>query len=149
MTAQQEAHQIVFQYLTEGLSRAYGLLPPTAERRELTDQVCEHVERMLRRMRSPQTVESTHPRPLYVRPAPADPPVPAESPLTDREHQVLVHVAEGLSNTQIGAVLGLSPHTVNCHVRRILTTLEATTRAHAVAVAARAGLLPEHPEAAA
>lgn len=61
--------------------------------------------------------------------------------LTEREQQVLQLVAEGLSNRQIGAELGITERTVKYHVTSILNKLGAENRAHAVALAAQRGLL--------
>lgn len=61
--------------------------------------------------------------------------------LTPREHQVLELVAEGLSNKEIGAQLGVSPHTAKFHVTALLDKLGAETRTEAVVLAARFGLI--------
>ena len=61
--------------------------------------------------------------------------------LTTRESQVLGLVAEGLSTAAIAQALTLSPHTVHRHVANILTKLDQTSRAGAVAAAMQAGLL--------
>ena len=58
--------------------------------------------------------------------------VPSE-PLSDREHDVLQLVAEGLSNQQIAERLVLSLHTVKLHVKHLLAKLGATNRTQAVA----------------
>lgn len=70
-------------------------------------------------------------------------PAPAIAPLalTPREHQVLELLAEGLSNKEIGAQLGVSPHTAKFHVTALLDKLGAETRTEAVVLAARSGLL--------
>ena len=65
---------------------------------------------------------------------------PAQSPLTDRELNVLRLVANGLSNRGIGAQLHLSETTVKFHVRNVMRKLEATSRAEAVYKATRNGL---------
>jgi LuxR family transcriptional regulator, maltose regulon positive regulatory protein len=54
-------------------------------------------------------------------------------PLSDREHEVLQLVAEGLSNQQIAERLILSLHTVKLHVKHLLAKLGATNRTQAVA----------------
>jgi DNA-binding NarL/FixJ family response regulator len=64
-----------------------------------------------------------------------------QSPLTDRQLEILKLVAQGLSNPDIAKRLGLSDHTVKRHVANLLTTLGLTSRAAAVAYAAREGLL--------
>jgi len=63
--------------------------------------------------------------------------------LTDRERAVLVLIAEGLSNTDIGARIHLSVGTVKDHVSAILTKLRVGSRVQAALVAQRAGLLPD------
>ncbi|SOE01479.1 response regulator [Blastococcus haudaquaticus] len=61
--------------------------------------------------------------------------------LTDREREVLVAVAKGLSNDEIGRELHMSPATARTHVGRVLTKLAARDRAQLVAMAWRAGLV--------
>ncbi|MFF9040562.1 ATP-binding protein [Streptomyces sp. NPDC014892] len=56
-------------------------------------------------------------------------PAPAPSPLTPRERDVAALVAEGLSNRQIAAALGLSPRTADRHVENILGKLGFASRA--------------------
>ena len=65
----------------------------------------------------------------------------AESALTGREVEVLQLVSEGLVNREIGMRLFLSEETVKSHVRHLLAKLQARSRAHAVAVGFRRGLL--------
>lgn len=62
-------------------------------------------------------------------------------PLTAREAQVLALLAEGLVNKQIAARLGISRHTVKTHLGALFHKLGVTTRAEAVAVGARAGVI--------
>lgn len=69
--------------------------------------------------------------------------------LSERERNVLVLIAEGLSNTDIGARLHLSTGTVKDHVSAILTKLRVAGRVQAALLAQRAGLLDarqENPE---
>ena len=61
--------------------------------------------------------------------------------LTAREREVLVLVAEGLTNRQIAEALVLSQNTVIRHVANIFAKLEVNSRAAAVAVAAERGLV--------
>jgi len=61
--------------------------------------------------------------------------------LTDREREVLVLVAEGLSNDEIAARLFLSPLTSKTHVSRIMTKLGARDRAQLVVIAYESGLV--------
>jgi DNA-binding NarL/FixJ family response regulator len=60
---------------------------------------------------------------------------------TARELEVLQLVADGLVNREIGQKLFLSEETVKSHVRHLLAKLQARSRAHAVAVGYRRGLI--------
>ncbi len=60
----------------------------------------------------------------------------ANSPLTERETEVLNLLAKGLANKQIAVALGISEHTVKFHVSSIYAKLNVTNRTEAV----RAGL---------
>jgi DNA-binding NarL/FixJ family response regulator len=61
--------------------------------------------------------------------------------LTGRQIEILRLVAQGLSNPEIAARLHLSDHTVKRHVANLLTRLGLSSRAAAVAYAAKQGLL--------
>ena len=61
--------------------------------------------------------------------------------ITAREREVLALVAAGYSTSEIAGVLWITEDTVRTHVKRMLVRLEARTRAHAVAIAYRDGLL--------
>jgi len=60
---------------------------------------------------------------------------------TMREIEVLQLVADGLVNREIGQRLFLSEETVKSHVRHLLAKLQARSRAHAVSVGFRRGLI--------
>jgi DNA-binding NarL/FixJ family response regulator len=62
-------------------------------------------------------------------------------PLTARERQVLALMAAGFANKRIGQTLGISEHTAKFHVARILGKLDAATRAEAVAIGLRDGVI--------
>ena len=61
--------------------------------------------------------------------------------VTEREREVLVLIARGLSNTEIAAELHLSIATAKSHVGRLLTKLGARDRAQLVIAAYEAGLM--------
>ena len=77
-----------------------------------------------------------------------DPAVPESGPpsvasslgLTRREAEVLVLVAAGRTNRQIGQELFITPKTAGIHVSRILAKLGVTGRGEAAAIAHRLGL---------
>ena len=66
---------------------------------------------------------------------------PLVEPLTPREGEVLSLLVEGLSNRAIAARLGISEHTAKFHVGAVLGKLGAESRAEAVVLAARLGLV--------
>ena len=70
---------------------------------------------------------------------PAD--IPGLSDLTEREHQVLVELARGCSNAEIGEALFVSEATVKTHVGRVLTKLGVRDRVQAVVLAYESGLV--------
>ena len=65
----------------------------------------------------------------------------ATSTLTPRELEVLRMMAEGAANKVIAWKLGISEHTVKFHVASILNKLNAGTRAEAVAIGMRKGMI--------
>ncbi|MFJ8587871.1 response regulator [Streptomyces sp. NPDC093595] len=78
--------------------------------------------------------------------APQDADVARVGLLSDRERDVLVLVAEGLSNADIGTRIHLSTGTVKDHVSSILTKLRVTSRVQAALLAERAGLLTRNDD---
>jgi two-component system response regulator DesR len=70
---------------------------------------------------------------------------PVEAPtgpaLSDREREVLDHIASGATNREIAATLNLSPHTVKEHASALYRKLDVRNRAEAVQRAQRLGLL--------
>jgi DNA-binding NarL/FixJ family response regulator len=60
--------------------------------------------------------------------------------LTGRELEVLACLVEGLSRTEIGELLHVSPNTVRTHVQSILHKLKVHSALAAVAIARRAGI---------
>jgi DNA-binding NarL/FixJ family response regulator len=74
--------------------------------------------------------------------------IPLQPPLreleqepTMREIEVLQLISDGLVNREIGQRLFLSEETVKSHVRHLLAKLQARSRAHAVAIGFRRGLI--------
>jgi DNA-binding NarL/FixJ family response regulator len=76
--------------------------------------------------------------------APGDPITNPAHGLTEREVEVIRLVAEGMSNKEIGVRMELSALTIKSHLARIGKRLGVGDRAHMVAIACRAGILPAH-----
>lgn len=74
-------------------------------------------------------------------PRPAASTPDAAEPLTRREREILTLLADGLGNKAIAARLGISDHTVKAHVGAIFDKLHVGTRAEAVALGLRLGLV--------
>ena len=72
-------------------------------------------------------------------PAPAHP----ASVLTPRELEILRLLAEGFEQQKISALLSITPKTVGTHIERILQKLDARSRAKAIALAYRSGLMDD------
>jgi DNA-binding NarL/FixJ family response regulator len=75
----------------------------------------------------------------FVTPDPASPHARAVERLTEREREVLVHVAAGRSNDEIAAALVVSAETVKTHLKRMYAKLGVRDRAQAVVVAYESG----------
>lgn len=65
----------------------------------------------------------------------------AKDPLTEREHDVLRHIARGMSNKEIAAALVLSEKTIKTHVSNILQKLHLADRTQAALYAVKEGLV--------
>jgi DNA-binding NarL/FixJ family response regulator len=109
-----------------------------AERKEILNRYMDHSRRFeeaaasRRRNGAPATAEV----------------IPFSGPLrelgqepTAREIEVLQLISDGLVNREIGQRLFLSEETVKSHVRHLLAKLQARSRAHAVAVGFRRGII--------
>jgi len=68
-------------------------------------------------------------------------PADEELPLTNREMQVVRHIALGLSNREIGRSLKISIETVKEHVQNILRKIDVTDRTQAAVWAVRRGIV--------
>jgi DNA-binding NarL/FixJ family response regulator len=61
--------------------------------------------------------------------------------LSQREREILRHLADGQKNDEIAKELFISPDTVRTYIRRAMEKLEADTRTQAVAIALRESLI--------
>lgn len=64
-----------------------------------------------------------------------------EELLADHEHRVLSLVARGMSNREIGGVLGLSEATVKLYLRGVMKKLGASQRGEVIAVGIQRGVI--------
>ena len=99
----------------------------------------------------PPRVPETPPRARSSKRSPNAPARDADDALrrmTARQMEILVNVARGRTNRQIGEVLGISERTVANHMRTILHKLESADRTRAVVVAIEQGwiAIPIEPE---
>lgn len=63
-------------------------------------------------------------------------------PLTEREMEILQHVAAGLANKEIAHRLSISERTVKNHLSNIMEKLHVNSRTQAAVLALRSGLVP-------
>ena len=89
-----------------------------------------------RRLLAAFSPESEHP-------GPSIPQSVLVEPLSERELEVLQHIAEGFTNQEIADRLYLSLYTVKAHARNIYGKLDVNNRAQAVARARELGVLPQ------
>src|ERR1700739_1374105 len=68
-------------------------------------------------------------------------PAPKPSPLSAREIEALSWVMAGQTNWEISMILNISERTVKFHIQNVMVKLEASSRAHAVAIALGRGLI--------
>lgn len=64
-----------------------------------------------------------------------------EGPLTERQLEILAFVRSGLNDKEIAERAGISIRMVRKHLQAICAKLRCNTRAHAVAIALRRGLI--------
>ena len=102
---------------------AAGYLPKTSDRQTLVQSLC--------------TV-ATGGECFAADPEPAATGQPA---LSGRELEVIRHLGRGLSNNDLGRVLGVSEHTIKSHLKAIFGKLGVADRAEAVARAYELGLV--------
>jgi DNA-binding NarL/FixJ family response regulator len=106
-----------------------------AERREILNRYAEHNRRFdeLAARRKDDASAEVIPFSAPLRELEQEP--------TMREVEVLQLISDGLVNREIGQRLFLSEETVKSHVRHLLAKLQARSRAHAVAVGFRRGII--------
>lgn len=75
---------------------------------------------------------------MHPEPIPKQDETPA---LSQREAECLAWVSRGKSSSDIGAILGLSPRTVDSYLEKVCAKLRVRTRIEAVALAVRTGLI--------
>jgi DNA-binding NarL/FixJ family response regulator len=91
---------------------------------------------------APAATPAAAPSPAAQQPAASPAIPPAEpSPLSERETEILRLVAKGFSFDAVGELLGISPHTVVTHVKKIYRKLAVHSRGEAVYEASQMGLL--------
>lgn len=99
------------------------------------EPLCDETAALARRLR-------IRLEPAAERAQPTGPLDPDGFGLTERERDVLVLLADGRTNAQIGAELFISPRTVGIHVSHVLAKLQVGSRTEAARVAHSLGLLP-------
>lgn len=126
------------EYLYEALrAGATGFLLKTEPPDRIIDAV--HVVARGDALLGPETTRQLIER-FLAQPRPNAAPPAGLSDLTTREHEVLRHVARGLSNHEIAETLFVSEGTVKTHIARILAKLGLRDRVQAVVLAYEAGL---------
>ncbi len=75
---------------------------------------------------------------------PEEPIMSMESPLSEREYEVLNLISRGFSNAECGELLAISSNTVSSHIKKIYRKLQVNSRAEALFEASSQGLLRRH-----
>jgi DNA-binding NarL/FixJ family response regulator len=116
-----------------------------AERKEILTRYMDHTRRfdkVAATRRRQRTTDATSAASASAEVIPFTGPLQQlEQEPTMREIEVLQLISDGLVNREIGQRLYLSEETVKSHVRHLLAKLQARSRAHAVAVGFRRGLI--------
>ncbi|HEY1866601.1 MAG TPA: response regulator transcription factor [Candidatus Acidoferrales bacterium] len=122
----------------QGASRGIlrGILPVWASETEIRSAILAVAQGLL--VLHPDIVEHAGSPPATMPQSAGD---VMEQPLSPRETEILNLLAAGLGNKEIAWQLKISEHTVKFHVTSIFNKLSASTRAEAVAVGMRRGLI--------
>jgi len=136
-----DADEYVYDALRAGAS---GFLLKDADPRDLVEavRVVAAGDALLAPSVTRRLIEEFASRPEVRRARPAE-----LDDLTEREREVLVLVAQGLTNGEIARRLVISPTTSKTHVSRILMKLGARDRAQLVVLAYETGLVVPGPQA--
>jgi len=136
-----DADEYVYDALRAGAS---GFLLKDADPRDLVEavRVVAGGDALLAPSVTRRLIEEFASRPEVRRARPAE-----LDDLTEREREVLVLVAQGLTNGEIAQRLVISPTTSKTHVSRILMKLGARDRAQLVVLAYETGLVAPGPQA--
>lgn len=128
-----ELDEYVFQALRAGAS---GFLLKRTEPERLIDaiRVVAQGEALLSPSVTRRLIDEFSKQPASVSPE-------RLSDLTEREREVLICIARGLSNQELAQRLVIADNTVKTHVKRILTKLGARDRAQAIVMAYESGLM--------
>ncbi len=102
---------------------AAGYLPKTSDRQTLVRAICEVAAGGI------------------CFPTESEPAAEGQPALSARELEVIRHLGRGLSNHDLGRVLGVSEHTIKSHLKAIFGKLGVADRAEAVARAYELGLV--------
>jgi len=109
----------------------------------LKDSSMDELEQTIRTIVAGQTVLSPALIDGLLHPpaSPSNEPMPSPIQISRREQEVLQLFAAGLTNPEIAGQLFISVSTVKFHITNILDKLGATTRAEALVIAAKHGLV--------
>ena len=121
---------LAFYVFGPGLRNAYVGVGFDVERLELSRDVIARLQTL---------AQSAHLRFCALEPLEGDP------SLSEREREVLSWVARGKSNSVIGSILEISPHTVDAHMRSIYRKLDVNDRTTAAIRGLGVGLL-QYPD---
>jgi DNA-binding NarL/FixJ family response regulator len=116
-----------------------GVLPVWASKAEIRSAIAAVAQGLL--VLHPDILEHAAMPPAMPQAAPRAIDDAIEAPLSPREAEILNLLAAGLGNKEIAWQLKISEHTVKFHVTSIFNKLSASTRAEAVAVGMRRGLI--------